>query len=183
MGAAGAEGGGAGDGLTGFADAGFDGGEVVVAAAEGEGVGGEGGVGGAEEAEDLVGGQGDLVVEFGDGVRDGDAVGGGAGEGEVGVGGEAGAGAVGLPFVGEEGWVGVDVGELGGIGGAGVGGAIFEEGAAWALVVALRPETVKDEGEVLGALGVGGGVGMGEAELGGPGEVEKVVVEGLVAGC
>ena len=45
-------------------------------------------------------------------------------------------------------------------------------------MVALGPEAVEDEGEVLGALG---GVGVGGAELGRPGEIEEVVVEVLIA--
>ena len=40
----------------------------------------------------------------------------------------------------------------------------------------LGPEAVEDEGVALGALG---GVGVGVAELGRPGEVEEVVVEVL----
>ena len=40
----------------------------------------------------------------------------------------------------------------------------------------LGPEAVEDEGGVLGALGGGG---VGGAELGGPGEVEEIVVEVL----
>ena len=62
----------AGDGLGGFVQADFDGGEVVVAAAEGEAGGGVGGVGGLEEADDLVGWHGDLVVELGEDGGDGD---------------------------------------------------------------------------------------------------------------
>ena len=103
----------AGDGLGGFVQADFDGGEVVVAATEGEAGGGVGGVGGLEEADDLRGWHGDLVRELGEGGGDGDGVEGGAGEGEEGVGGEAGAGAVGLPLVAEEAGVGVDVFVLG----------------------------------------------------------------------
>jgi len=46
-------------------------------------------------------------------------------------------------------------------------------------VVGLGPEAVQDEGEVLSALGP---AGVGGAELRRPGEVEKVEVEGAVAG-
>ncbi len=81
---------------------------------------------------------------------------------------------MGLPLVMEEAWVGVDVGVLGGILGAGGGEAVFREGAG----VVLGPEAVEGEGEALGALG---GVGVGVTELGGPGEVEEVVVEVLTA--
>ena len=62
VGAAGAEVG-AACGLEGFAEADFDGGEVVVAAAKGEAVGREGGVALCEEVEDVGGRHGDLVVE------------------------------------------------------------------------------------------------------------------------
>ena len=102
----------AGDGLGGFVQADFDGGEVVVAATEGEAGRREGGVGGLEEADDLGGGHGDLLRELGEGGGDGDGVEGGAGEGEEGVGGEVGAGAVGLPLVAEEAGIGVDVAVL-----------------------------------------------------------------------
>jgi hypothetical protein len=61
---------------------------------------------------------------------------------------EAGAGTMRAPLMLEESRVGVDV--------------------------LLRPEAVKDEGEVRGAFG---GIGMGVAELRKPGEVQEVVVE------
>ena len=126
------------------------------------------------------GGHGDLVVELGEGGGDGDGVEGGAGEGEEGVGREAGAGAVGAPLVLEEAGVGVEVGEFA-RGRRGRGRWCSARGRAAGVV--LRPEAVEDEGDVLGALGVVGGVGVGDAELGRPGEVEEVVVEGGVAGC
>jgi len=165
----------AGGGLGALVEADLDGGEVVVAAADGEARGGDGGVRRLEEVDELVGGEGDLVVELGERRRDGDRFVGGAGESEEGVGGEAGAGAVGAPLVTEETWVGVDVGEGGGIVWAGIGGAVLRI----ATVGVLGPETVEDQGGALGALGC---VGVRVAELGGPGEVEEVVVEGL-AGC
>src|SRR5277367_5944486 len=125
--------------------------------------------------EDFVWGHGDLLGERGELRGDGNGAEGGAGGGEEGVWGEAGACAVGLPFVAEKAGVGVDVGELGGVGWAGVGGAVLGPGAG----EVLGPEAVKDEGVALGALG---GVAVGVAELGGPGEVEEVVVEVLFAG-
>jgi hypothetical protein len=82
---------------------------------------------------------------------------------------------VGLPLVAEEAGVGVDVGELGWVGWAGVGGAVLRPGSG----EVLGPEPVEDEGVALGALG---SVAVGVAELRGPGEVEKVVVEVLFAG-
>ena len=82
---------------------------------------------------------------------------------------------MGLPLVLKEAGVGVDVGVLGWVGGAGGVGAVLGVGA----VGVLGPEAVEDEGGVLGAFGGGG---MGGAELGGPGEVEEVVVEVLWAG-
>ena len=99
VGAAGADGA-AGDGVEGFVEADFDGGEVVVAAAEGEAVAGRLGLVG-EEVEDVRGWQGDLVGG-GEVGGDGDGLEGGRASGEEGVGGEAGAGAVGLPLVLEE---------------------------------------------------------------------------------
>ena len=77
---------------------------------------------------------------------------------------------MGAPFMLQESLVGVDVPVGDRIGGAGGARAIFGVGA----IVVLGPEPVEDEGGVGGALG---GVGMRVAELGGPGEVEKVVVE------
>ena len=151
VGSAGADGA-AGSGAERFVEADFYGGEVVVAAGEGEVLLREVGVGLGDEGEDLRGWQGDLVVEVGEGGWDDDGLEGGAGGGEVGVGGEAGAGAVGLPFVLEEAGVGVDVGVLGGVGGAGGGGAVLRVGA----VGVLGPEAVEDEGGVAGALDVGG---------------------------
>jgi hypothetical protein len=174
VGSAGADGAAVG-GLELLGEADFDGGEVVVAATEGERGAGDRGVGCGEEVEDFVRGHGDLLGERGELGGDGDGVEGGAGGGEEGVGCEAGAGAVGLPLVAEEAGVGVDVGELGGVGWAGVGGAVLGPGAG----EVLGPEAVEDEGVALGALG---GVAVGVAELGGPGEVEEVVVEVLVAG-
>ena len=56
---------------------------------------------------------------------------------------------MGSPFVIEEVGVGVDVGELGGVGGAGIVGAVLRPLSG----EVLGPETVEDEGEVLGALG------------------------------
>lgn len=148
----------------------FDGGEEVVAAAEGEAISGEAGVGGVEEIEDGRGWHGRLVIEGGELPWDLHRVDGAAGEVEEGVGGETGAGAVGLPLVLEEAGIGVEVAEGGGIGRAGDVGAVFGVGA----VVVLGPETVEDEAEVLGALGF---LGVGGAELGRPGEVEEVEVE------
>ena len=159
--------------LLGEAD--FDGGEVVVAATEREAGTWDRGVGSGEEAEDFGGWHGDLLGEQGELGGYGDGMEGGAGGGEEGVGGEAGAGAVGLPLVAEETGVGVDVGELGWVGWAGVGGAVLRPGAG----EVLGPEAVEDEGVALGALG---GVAVGVTELGGPGEVEEVVVEVLFAG-
>ena len=82
-------------------------------------------VGGVEEADDLVGRHGDLLVSWVRCGGDGDGVEGVAGEGEEGVGGEAGAGAVGLPLVAEEAGVGVDVFVLRWVAGGGVGGTVL----------------------------------------------------------
>ena len=76
----------AGDGLGLLVHADFYGGEVVVAAADEDAVGGEGWVGGLKEADDLSGWQRYLMIELGEGSGDGDAVGDGAGKGEEGVG-------------------------------------------------------------------------------------------------
>jgi hypothetical protein len=104
-----------------------------------------------------------------------DGVNGLSGEVEEGVGGEAGAGAVGAPLVTEKTGVGIDVGVGGGVARAGVGGTVLRIAATGVL----GPETVEDEGGALGALGC---VGMGVAELGGPGEIEEIVVKGLCGG-
>ncbi len=82
---------------------------------------------------------------------------------------------MGLPLVTEEAEVGIDVRVLVWILRAGFGGAVLREGAG----VVLGPEAVEGEGETLGALGC---VGVGVAELGGPGEIEEIVVEVLWAG-
>jgi hypothetical protein len=92
-------------------EADLDGGEVVVATADGKAGGGDGRIRRLEEVDELVGREGDLVVELGERRRDDDRFEGGAGEGEEGVGGEAGAGAVGAPLVTEETGVRIDVGE------------------------------------------------------------------------
>lgn len=175
VGSAGADGA-AWGGLGVLVEADLDGGKVVVAAADREAGGGDRGVRSLEEVDELVGGEGDLVVELGERRRDGERFVGGAGEGEEGVGGEAGAGAVGAPLVTEETGVGVDIGEGRWIAWAGVRGAVLRI----ATVGVLGPEAVEDEGWALGALGC---VGMRVAELGRPGEVEEVVVEGLGGGC
>lgn len=173
VGSAGADGA-AGGGLAGFVEADFDGGEVVVAATEGERGGWDFWVGLGDEVEDLRGWKRDLTVELRERGRNGEGLEGGAGGGEEGVGGETGAGAVGAPLVLEEAGVGVDVGELRGVGWAGCAGAVLRIGA----VGVLGPEAVKDEGRVAGTLGC---VGMRVAELRRPGEVEEVVVEVLRA--
>ena len=160
--------------MEGFVEADFDGGEVVVAATEGEAGAGDGGVGGGEAGEDVVWRHRSLMVEVIEGGRDGDGAEGGAGGGEEGVGAEAGADAVGAPLVLEQAGVGVDVVEGGAVRGGGVGAIL-----GIAAVVVLGPEAVEDEGGVVGALG---SVGMAVAELGGPGEIEQVVVEAGGAG-
>jgi len=174
VGAAGADGA-AVDGLERFVEADFDGGEVVVAATDGKAGRGDRGVGLGEEAADVVGRQGELLVDGGELVRDFDGVDGLAGEMEEGIGREAGAGAVGLPLVFEQAPVGIDVGVLRGVSWAGCVGAVF----GIAAVGVLWPEAVQDEGRVLGALDR---VGVRVAELGRPGEVEEVVVEVLGRG-
>lgn len=161
--------------MRGFVEADLDGGEVVVAAADGEAGGRYGRVRGLEEVDELSRGERDLMVELGECGRDGDGLEGGAGEGEEGVGREAGAGAVSAPLVTEEAGVGVDVAIGGGVARAVVRGAVLRI----ASVGVLRPEAVEDEGGALGALGC---VGVRVAELGRPGEIEKVVVEGLLTG-
>ncbi len=153
-----------------FAEAELDGGEVIVAAAEGEAVRGEAGVGGVEEVKDGGGRHGLLVIEGGELPRDVEVVDGSAGEREEGLRGEAGAGAVSLPLVLEEARVGVEVAEGGGVGRARDVAAVFGVGS----VDVLGPQAVEDESQVLGALGF---LGVGGAELGGPGEVEEVEVE------
>jgi hypothetical protein len=75
----------------------------------------------------------------------------------------------------EEASVGVEIIVRGGVSRAGRVRAVLREGAGGVL----GPEAVEDEGGVLGALGRGW---VGGAELGGPGEVEEVVVEGLGGG-
>ena len=94
----------------------------------------------------------------------------GAGGGEEHVGGESRTGAVSAPLVLEQALIGVDVFVRAGIGRTGSAGAVFGVGA----VVVLRPESVENEGGVGGALG---GVAVGLAELGGPGNIEEVIVE------
>jgi hypothetical protein len=173
VGSAGADGAARG-GLELLGETDFDSGEEVVAAAECEAGARDRRVGGGEEAEDFGGWHGDLLGERGELGRDGDGAEGGAGGGEEGVGGEAGAGAMGLPLVAEEARVGVDVGELGGVGWTGVGGAMLGPRAG----EVLGPEAVEDEGVALCALG---GVAVGVTELGRPGEVQEVIVEVLLS--
>ena len=78
-----------------------------------------------------------------------------------------------LPLVTEEARVRVDVTVGGRVAGSGGVGAVLGIGA----VGVLGPETVQNEGGVLGALA---GCWVGFAELGRPGEIEEIVVEGLV---
>ena len=110
VGAAGADGA-AGDGVEGLVEADFDGGEEVVAAADGDAFGGERWVGAGEERDDFVGRHGGLRGEPRKRGRDGDGTVGGAGVVEEIVGGKAGAGAVGLPLMLEKALVGVDIAE------------------------------------------------------------------------
>lgn len=79
---------------------------------------------------------------------------------------------MGLPLVTQEARVGVEIAVGGGVSRAVGVGAMLGEGTRGVL----GPETVEDEGEVLGALGGGW---MGGAELRRPGEVEEIVVERL----
>ena len=135
--------------MSGFVEADLDGGEVVVAAADGEAGGGYGRVRGLEEVDELSRGERDLMVELGELGRDGDCLECGAGEGEEGVGRESGAGAVGAPLVTEEAGIGVDVAVGRGVARAVVGRAVLRIAA----VGVLGPKAVKDEGGALGALG------------------------------
>jgi hypothetical protein len=161
--------------LCALVEADLDCGEVVVAATDGEAGGGDGGVRALEEVDELVGCERDLVIELSESWRDGDCLVGGAGEREEGVRREAGAGAVGAPLVTEETGVGIDVGVGGRIARPWVGGAVLRI----ASVGILGPEAVEDKRGTLGALGC---IGVRVAELRGPGEIEEVVVEGLVGG-
>jgi hypothetical protein len=85
VGATGADGA-AGRGLEGLAHADFDGGEVVVAATQGEALAWEGRVGCGEEIENLRGRHGRLVIEASELGGNGDAALGLTSEGEEGVG-------------------------------------------------------------------------------------------------
>ena len=85
VGSAGADGAAVG-GVEGLVQTDFDGGEVVVAAAEGQRGVCDGGVGRGEEAEDLGRGHRDLPRELSERGWDGDGMEGGAGGGEEGVG-------------------------------------------------------------------------------------------------
>jgi hypothetical protein len=163
------------DGSECFVEADFDGCEVIVSTAYGEALAGNAGVLDHEKIHDLVGGHGGLLGKSLEFAGHGNGLVGGPGGGEEGIGGEAGASAVGAPLVLEKALVGVDVLVGGGIGGAGGARAVFGIGA----VVVLGPEAMKDEGGVRGALG---SVGVGVAELRGPGEVEEVVVEAGAGG-
>ena len=132
VGSAGADGT-AGDGLAAFIETDLDGGEVVVAAAEGERRGRDFGIGLSDEVEDLCGWKRDLTGELGESGRHDERLEGGTCSGEERVGREAGAGAVGTPLMLQEACVGVDVGELRGIGRAGCVGAVLWIGAVGVL--------------------------------------------------
>jgi hypothetical protein len=158
------------DRLEGLIKADFNGGEIVIPAADSETLAGNFRVVHHEEVHDLVWRHGGLLAEGLEFLGDGDGFVSGAGGGEKCVGGESGAGAVSAPLVLKQALVGVDVLVGRGVGWAGCVGAILRIGA----VVVLRPETVEDEGRVCGALG---GVGVGMTKLRRPGEVEEIVVE------
>lgn len=141
------------------AEADLDGGEVIVAAGEGEARARNGGVDRGEEVKDGGGRHGDLAIEAGQLGGDCDLAHGSPGELKEGVGGEAGAGAVGLPLMQEQTGVGVDVAEVCRVCGTGDVAAMLGVSAA----DGLRPESVEHEAEVLGALRLAGVRG---AELG-----------------
>ena len=102
--------------MEGFVETDLDSGEVVAAAADGNGFAREVGIALCEETGELIGRHGDLGVEMGKLGGDGDGSPAGAGGGKITRGGEAGAGAVRAPFMLEEAGFGIDVAELRGIG-------------------------------------------------------------------
>lgn len=158
------------NGVQSLVEADLDGGEVVVAATDGETFSGDSWVVDDEGIDDLGWRHGGLLREAFESVRNDDGAIGGASGDEEAVGLESGAGAMGVPFMFEQVLIGVDVFVSGGVRGAGGVGAIFGVGA----IVVLRPKAVEDECVVRGALG---GVRVGVAEFGRPGEVEEVIVE------
>ena len=95
-----------------FVEADFDSGEVVVAAADGNGFAREAGIALGEETGDLAGRHGDLGVETGQLSGDPDGLIRGTGSGEEIVAAEAGACAVGAPFMLQEAGLRIDVAEL-----------------------------------------------------------------------
>jgi len=157
-------------GLECFVEADFDGGEVVIATADGKAFARNPGVFLHEEVHHLVGRHGGLAGEALQFGRHSDVFVSGSGGGEEGVCREPRAGAMGAPLVLEKSLVGVDVFIGGGVGGTCCVGAVFGISA----VVILRPEAVEDKGGVRGALGC---IRVGVAELGRPGEVEEIVIK------
>lgn len=166
----------AGDRAKVFAEADFNGSQIVIAAAEGETGALEGGISGGEEVKDRGGRHGDLVVQGGELTWDDDRAEGASGEVEELLRSQTGTGAVHLPLVAKETGVWVDVAKGGRIGGTGGVAAVLGVSA----VVGLGPEAVEDEAEMLSALG---SAGVGGAELRGPGEVKQVEIEGARDGC
>jgi len=158
------------DRLEGLIKADFNGGEIVIPAADSETLAGNFRVVHHEEVHDLVRRHGGLASQSFKFVRDYDGLIGIAGRVQEIAGGETGASAVSAPLVLKQALVGVNVFVGRGVGWAGCVGAILRIGA----VVVLRPEAVEDEGRVCGALG---GVGVGMTKLRRPGEVEEIVVE------
>jgi hypothetical protein len=118
----------------------------------------KGRVGLAEEAKNFSRWHGNLMVERHQFRWDGDGVECLACIGEEVIRGETGAGAVGLPLMTKQAWVGVDVAVPTWFSRARGVGAVLRVTTR----VALGPETVEDEGEVLGAFG---GVGVRVAKL------------------
>ena len=161
----------ASDGLKALVETNLDRGEVVAAAAQGEGGLRDLRIAGREQFQDLTGRQGDLRLEAGEFGRNGDRMECFARGGEEVVRGQAGAGTMRRPLVLEKAGVGVDVAVLRWVGGARGRRAVLGIRA----VVVLRPEAVEHEGGMCGALG-GGGVRV--AELGRPGQIQKIKIEG-----
>ena len=127
----------------------FNGGEEVVAAAQGKGLAGETGIAFQKQVEDGLGRHRDLAIKVGELPRNAQAALGQAYLSEVGPLVEAGACAVRLPLVLEQTGVGVKIAELPRVRGSGGIGAVL----GVAAVEALGPQAVEGKAAMERALG------------------------------
>ncbi len=143
----------------------LDGGQVVIAATQGEALAFQRGICRHKQGEDRVRRHGCLVVESAELLGDAYLLNGLACRLEIALWSEAGAGAMRLPLVPQETRIRVEIAKVRRVRRRWIFAAVLRVGA----VGVLRPKPVEHKAEVPGTLRLRG---MGGAELGGPGEIE-----------